>query len=143
MSREWELKAACRDRNPAIWFNDSKADRARVICGFCPVQEACLAAALGREHGLPRSQRYGIVAGLTGAERWSLSRKQDQERKAQQKTPKRKAAPGCREPAACGTRSGYQLHRKKGEQACDDCKRANARGEKQYRRTGSTSVPAR
>ncbi|MEU0199168.1 MULTISPECIES: WhiB family transcriptional regulator [unclassified Streptomyces] len=142
MSREWELKAACRDRNPAIWFNDSKADRAKVICGFCPVQESCLAAVLGREHGLPKSQRHGIVAGLTGAQRWSLSREQDEERKAKQKAPKRKAAPGKREPARCGTRSGYLRHRKHKEEACAPCKAANARGEQQYRRTGSTRVLA-
>jgi len=142
MSREWELRAACRDRSPSAWFDRSKAERAKVICGFCPVRDDCLAAALVREQGLPKSQRHGIVAGLTGGERWQLARKQDQERKADQKAPAPKAAPRHREPARCGTRSGYLRHRSHKEEACAPCKAANARGERAYRRTGSTRVPS-
>lgn len=127
MEREWELKAACRDEDPDIFFSGKTRGQAQVICGGCPVREECLAAALVREAGVAKVYREGIVAGLTGAQRWNLARQQDQRRR--------------NEVAQCGTRSGYLRHRSRGEEACGPCKAANARGESQYRRTGSTRVP--
>jgi hypothetical protein len=44
-------------------------------------------------------------------------------------------------PVVCGTRGGYQKHRRNGEKACDPCRYANAAADRQLRTTGST-VPA-
>jgi hypothetical protein len=40
----------------------------------------------------------------------------------------------------CGTRPGYQQHRARGEDACDDCKRANADADNRLRWTGTTKA---
>lgn len=40
--------------------------------------------------------------------------------------------------ARCGTRPGYQRHRKNGEKACDACRRANTDADNRLRRTGTT-----
>lgn len=44
--------------------------------------------------------------------------------------------------AICGTRRGYQRHRKHGETACDPCRRANADADNRLRRTGTTKQAA-
>lgn len=38
----------------------------------------------------------------------------------------------------CGTRAGYDRHRRDGEVACADCRRANADADNRLRRTGTT-----
>lgn len=38
----------------------------------------------------------------------------------------------------CGTRSGYQRHRKNGEEACPPCRKANTDADNRLRRTGTT-----
>lgn len=40
----------------------------------------------------------------------------------------------------CGTRPGYQQHRARGEEACADCKRANADADNRLRWTGTTKA---
>lgn len=51
-------------------------------------------------------------------------------------------APSGRQLASCGvgTRSGYQRHRKNGEQACDACRQANTDADNRLRRTGTTKA---
>lgn len=44
--------------------------------------------------------------------------------------------------AICGTRPGYQRHRKLGEDACARCRAANADADNLLRRTGSTKASA-
>lgn len=44
-----------------------------------------------------------------------------------------------RETATCGTRSGYQRHRRLGEAACDPCRQANADADHRLRNTGTTT----
>jgi Transcription factor WhiB len=46
------------------------------------------------------------------------------------------------ERARCGTRPGYQRHRRLGQAPCDPCKRANTDADNRLRRTGSTKVAA-
>lgn len=46
------------------------------------------------------------------------------------------------ERAVCGTRAGYQRHRKQGETACDQCKQANTDADNLLRRTGTTKAVA-
>lgn len=42
------------------------------------------------------------------------------------------------ERGACGTRTGYQWHRKRGEDACGPCRQANTDADNRLRRTGTT-----
>ncbi|MDX3516217.1 WhiB family transcriptional regulator [Streptomyces caniscabiei] len=44
--------------------------------------------------------------------------------------------------ARCGTRPGYQRHRKHGEDACPPCRQANTDADNRLRRTGSTKAAA-
>ncbi|WP_435643389.1 WhiB family transcriptional regulator [Streptomyces sp. H49] len=80
MEREWELLAVCRSADPEVFFSDRKKKLARAICGRCPVSEDCLTAILQRERGLARGLRWGIVAGLSGEQRWALDRAQQSDR---------------------------------------------------------------
>lgn len=43
---------------------------------------------------------------------------------------------------ACGTRNGYRLHLRRGEQACARCRKANTDADNRLRRTGTTKVLA-
>ncbi|MEV8600485.1 WhiB family transcriptional regulator [Streptomyces griseoviridis] len=72
MNREWELRAACRDMDPGVFFKASTIGLARQTCGGCEVRMECLESALVREAGLPPSARTGLVAGLYGRERWAI-----------------------------------------------------------------------
>lgn len=138
-SREWELKAVCRSMDPDIWFSKATWTRAKKICmGVCPVREECLEAILARESQTPASLRAGIVAGLTGAQRVKHSDVAGAAKKAAKpKTP----GPG-RPLAPCGTKSAYERHRRKGEPIDQACRDAHALANREYRRTGSTKVPA-
>jgi len=44
------LELPCRSGNPDLWFAESPAEleRAKQLCGSCPVRAECLAAALAR-----------------------------------------------------------------------------------------------
>jgi hypothetical protein len=44
------------------------------------------------------------------------------------------------ERAQCGTRAGYQRHRRLGETPCDPCKQANTDADNRLRRTGTTKA---
>lgn len=46
------------------------------------------------------------------------------------------------ERAVCGTRAGYQRHRKQGEAACGRCTQANTDADNRLRRTGTTKAAA-
>ncbi|MET8765513.1 WhiB family transcriptional regulator [Streptomyces sp. NPDC004658] len=141
MEREWELRAICRREDPEVWFSRRTAARAKQLClKECPVREECLEAILAREAKTANSMRAGIIAGLTGAERAKLAASRSA--KAPVKKPQA-APPGPGRPQApCGTRSAYQRHLRKKEPVCAACRAANARSGVQYRRTGSSQVPA-
>lgn len=143
MAREWELRAACRREDPDVFFSDRTKKRARAICDSCPVLNECLEAALQREQGVARRLREGIVAGLSGEQRWDLDRvrRTDADAKPKQQA-KPKGNAGQRKLAPCGTRSAYQRHLRYGEAVDPACRAANARGAVEYRSTGSTQVPA-
>ncbi|KAA8958154.1 WhiB family transcriptional regulator [Mycobacterium sp.] len=44
------LELPC-NRDPDLWFAESPADldRAKALCGYCPIRRECLATALERE----------------------------------------------------------------------------------------------
>lgn len=47
-----------------------------------------------------------------------------------------------RAPAACGTRKGYDRHRRHGEEPCTDCRAANAAYMKDYRSISPAATKA-
>lgn len=70
---DWSDFGSCRDNDPELWFPVSniglgrvQADRAKAICGRCPVTTQCLEAALTKGIG------YGIWGGATEQERQQM-----------------------------------------------------------------------
>lgn len=131
----WAETAACRGYDLAEFFTESKLGmkRAKQICAGCPVRRQCLEEALRAEVG----SRYGIYGGLTAAERTRLVKDRGDETTEPAPVPLRAG----RGPAACGTRSGYTRHRKRGEN-CDACRQANTDANNRLVRTGTTKVTA-
>ncbi|WP_193241507.1 WhiB family transcriptional regulator [Streptomyces phaeolivaceus] len=117
---DWTVQALCADSSyedirDDLWFAPASrkdaVDEARFICHQCPVRDACLTDALTLEGAAHRSERHGIRGGLTGSQR----------RRRYEKTLQGPKRP----PAKCGTRSGYQKHRKDRTEPCADCRNAN------------------
>lgn len=69
MDREWALQAACAGMDTEIWFIESEAahDLAKSICVRCPVQEACLQAAIE----IPGT--FGVWGGKTKRQRTRMA----------------------------------------------------------------------
>ncbi|MEV1079917.1 WhiB family transcriptional regulator [Streptomyces sp. NPDC050211] len=146
MDRDWELQAACRTEDPDIFFSSRSIGLARQTCRGCPVRMECLESALIREAGVAKAFRTGIVAALSGAQRWAIEqqRKAAQAAEADAKQPEKKQTgrPKGSGLAPCGTPSAYQRHVRNNEPIDAACKAANAASRREYRRTGSTKVPA-
>lgn len=70
MNLSWRHRAACRGVDPDVFFpvSDEDAEDAKVICGVCPVREACL------EYALVRRERDGVWGGATERERRRILR---------------------------------------------------------------------
>ncbi|WP_062641544.1 WhiB family transcriptional regulator [Streptomyces maremycinicus] len=140
-TRAWESRAACRYQDAELWFSRRSSSRAVAICATCPVLDPCRAAVLLREKGLPKCQRDGVIAGLTGAQRHALECQADRPRPVPPAGPEAPRAPGGvprGQPAPCGTRAAYQRHLRLREPVDEACRVANARSAGRYRRTGST-----
>ncbi|WP_329214928.1 WhiB family transcriptional regulator [Streptomyces sp. NBC_01485] len=70
---DWMERMACRNEKPETFSESSHEHQARIICVVrCPVRAQCLAHVQSIEHGLSKDRRDGVVAGLTGHERWRL-----------------------------------------------------------------------
>lgn len=69
----WRLRAACRGRDPALWFPLSPGARevriAKAFCSSCPVRPRCL------HEALRRGDLQGIWGGLTTEERRRIGRR--------------------------------------------------------------------
>jgi WhiB family redox-sensing transcriptional regulator len=74
---EWQLRAACRGIDSAVFFaptGEPRRDRrtreiaAKTVCTSCPVRTACL------KHALAVREPYGVWGGLTETERQTLRR---------------------------------------------------------------------
>jgi WhiB family redox-sensing transcriptional regulator len=70
---DWRDGAACRHRDPELFFPEGtagpallQADQAKRVCESCPVRTPCLD--FGQRHGLG----FGIWGGATGEERRAL-----------------------------------------------------------------------
>ncbi|ELP64101.1 transcription factor WhiB [Streptomyces turgidiscabies Car8] len=144
MDREWELRAACRAADPDTFFSSKSIGLARQLCQGCPVRMECLESALVREDGVAKAFRTGLVAGLTGAQRWAIGKQREVAAKAGAKPAKKKPRPKSTRRwnlAPCGTRAAYQRHVRKGEPVDDACRAANNAGKREHARSGTTQVP--
>ena len=73
---DWRAKAACRDKDPELFFpvgNTGAAyqqiEEAKAVCRTCKVIDACLKCALDT------NQDYGVWGGLSEDERRALKRR--------------------------------------------------------------------
>lgn len=107
----------CKNTDPEIFHPSGKGASSRpakLICAACPLQEACLQAALDRE------EPFGIWGGLTAYERNRLHRTAPTPIGSARSRKPRQV------PDGCGTNTGYYRHREALEDACSACKAAHA-----------------
>lgn len=130
-------QAVCGQVDPELFFPEkgSATKAPKDICAVCPVRVECLDWALAND------VRHGVWGGLSDNERRRLRRR------AGDVPPTPAPAPAAvpkapRQPVQCGTRPGYQKHRRNGEQACDPCRQANTDADNRLRRTGTTKAAA-
>lgn len=135
---DWEPRAVCRDLDPDLFFEPKRTAAAKAACARCPVTAECLEAVLVREEGLSAGYRSGIFAGLAGGERATVAKQ-----KGLVKARAKKRTPGpVNSKAECGTTAAYSRHLRNKEAVDDECREAHARSRREYRRSGSTKVPA-
>lgn len=69
----WRSHAACTEIGPEPFYPDphrpAEVEAAKRVCRGCPVRVQCLTDVLGWETG----RRYGVVGGLSAAERGRLA----------------------------------------------------------------------
>ncbi len=86
----WLERAACRGAT-AVFFDDiwpgggrdplgedtveTALATARAVCDRCPVRRQCLELALETETGMAAVNRFGLTAGFTPAQRWTLEKR--------------------------------------------------------------------
>ncbi len=85
------------------------AEPAKLVCADCPVRIECL------EYALTDPSLHGIWAGLGQRERMAERRRRRTADGRPQSRPR---------PINHGTPGGYIAHRRRGEEPCDDCRRA-------------------
>ncbi|MEV8042410.1 WhiB family transcriptional regulator [Streptomyces griseoluteus] len=139
MEQNWEQESACRNTDPDVFFSQRTVGLAKQTCKDCPVRLECLEATLAAEADVPKTLRIGIVAALTGAQRWELTK----QRRRAAGTPVKERGPG-RPKAPCGTESAYQRHSSKGEpidQACRDAHSATERAKYRKRTAAKALTP--
>lgn len=67
---DWPAQAACRDSDPdSLFVQGAAQNRAKTICGGCPVRTECLADALDNRI------EFGVWGGMTERERRALLRR--------------------------------------------------------------------
>lgn len=73
---EWQLKGACRDEDPELFFPVGKMgpaleqiEEAKDICRVCPVREECL------DWATRTGQKFGVWGGTTEDERRTLRKR--------------------------------------------------------------------
>lgn len=167
----WQERAACRALPVGLFYPSgpmsntliAQTEKATRVCAGCPVRQACLADALVEERGVSAGDREGVRGGLTGRERFALSRGRrlpprpqpvpDDGREhgvrrtyrhgcrcfACRAAEARKRTTGARRLAPCGTVAAYDRHRRRGEPADAACTAAKRARNKSHR---PVAVPA-
>jgi WhiB family redox-sensing transcriptional regulator len=120
---DWRADAACLHHDPETFFPEpgpglmAQYTAAKQICAGCPVRNPCLADAI------KSGDLYGIRAGLGMKERRKLILD------AGVAIPK-----AVRDTARCGTSAAYRAHRRRGEESCESCLKAERRRQAARRR---------
>lgn len=65
---DWTKRARCSTADPDVFYTRG-TQRAKRVCGLCPVKDECLQDALDRD------EEFGIWGGLTERERRKLKRR--------------------------------------------------------------------
>lgn len=69
---DWASAAVCRQAKPdELFVRGAEQNRAKLMCGSCPVRTECLAEALDNQI------EWGVWGGMTERERRALLRRQD------------------------------------------------------------------
>ncbi|MEZ0366788.1 WhiB family transcriptional regulator [Mycobacterium sp. pUA109] len=103
---DWRSRAACLGHDPDLWFPQpsERPHEAIAICRTCPVIAECA------DFARRTVQLHGVWGG----------------RARHKLTNERVGRPvGRLKPIEHGTYNGYHAHYRRGEEACDPCKRAN------------------
>ena len=105
----WMADAVCRGMDASVFFTERGANgdlaAAKAVCATCPVRVECL------DHAIETRERWGVWGGKSERERRTLRRQRGLARQL---------------PAQCGTNSGYESHRNRGETPCSLCRAARA-----------------
>ena len=130
----WQDHAACIGHPLDLFFptRGEDASHAKAICARCPVRDTCL------EHALANGEHHGIFGGMSERERRRLR----VQRRREEGVGSRGPIAG-QKPINHGSLYGYYAHRKRGEEACPDCKAARAAHEmerKERRRAEAGAV---
>lgn len=72
MDQDWQLQAACRGLDVALFYSNEEADVAAAlqVCARCPVREQCL------EVAMLQREAFGTWGGTTEAERRRIFRRE-------------------------------------------------------------------
>lgn len=105
---DWRQQAECLGVDPALFFAERGDDTAMAkwICSGCPVRDTCL------QEAIDNLEQFGIWGGYSPRERRAISNGETVDERTLV--------------AVCGTRGGYQRHRRNGEESCDKCRAAEA-----------------
>ncbi|QCB93322.1 WhiB family transcriptional regulator [Cellulomonas shaoxiangyii] len=121
----WVDSAACASVGGDYWYPEkgdrASADYARKVCGTCPLIATCL------EYALDNNEPHGIWGGLTPKQRQRLGGAPVSD---MDESDDELDAPA---PRGHGTVGAYNMHRRRGENACHWCKQAQAAYSREYR----------
>lgn len=75
-ARNWQRQGNCASVDPDVMFPSKPEDiaKARAVCVGCPVYRLCLRNVIRTEGAKHVDSRDGVVAGLTGPERFNAYR---------------------------------------------------------------------
>ncbi|MGW7359425.1 WhiB family transcriptional regulator [Streptomyces sp. NPDC054802] len=99
---DWSQHGLCRSEDPEDFFKAAQEQYAKSICLRCPVLVSCQREVMAVESGQSEEVRWGVVAGLTAAERAALDPIAE-ERKARREAQLRKKAKQSADKAAAVT----------------------------------------
>lgn len=108
----WTRDALCAQIGADLWFPDKgeSAAAAKAVCRGCPVVQECL------KYALDNNERTGVWGAMSERDRRKLHRGVAAE----------ELGPPPLDPLKCGTTAQYKAHNRRGEKACESCRRANA-----------------
>jgi len=111
---DWMQHAACRGMDAALFMPErgdiDTLNEAKAVCQTCHVRLECL------EYGL--EEKYGVWGGMAESARRKL-----RARRYQQTGIKHFRT---RKPIEHGTVAGYHQHKRRREEPCESCRRANS-----------------